>query len=424
MRRRTVVALVGIAALAVSLVVVGVGGFAAGGSLTEVWISDTPRDNRVNHHAVGVGPGDDVIVAPVSEVPYSDAPITNRSCSLVRVHPDNGSTVWRNGMPADDCFTHALTQPAIEDIDDDGRQEVVGSTTEEALVVHEATTGRETYRLPLVSYGYGRPTLADFRPTAGTEIVTSDITGHVLAATAAGDELWRVSLNETFAQQVSAYDQRVSVYDAPAVVDVDADDRREVVVGTSQGVAVIAGNGSVEYTAPVSADDIVVAQADSDPAREIVVAASGRVTAIDGGDGSREWERSFSGMNRIRQTANPDGSGPTLYVGRVNGEVVALNAQTGETEWKTTVATGEDATLPPPVVADVTGDDSVEVITVTNSGRVAVLDAVSGEELARYERSVPIWTVPTPADIDDDSRAELLVRYGDGRVVALDYAGS
>jgi len=417
MRRRTGIALVGIAVLAGGLVVVGLGGFATGGSLTEMWISETPRDNQVNHHAIGVGPDDEVIVIPVSEVPYSDVPITNMSCSLVRVRPDDGSTMWRNGMPADDCFTHALTQPAIEDIDDDGKQEVVGSTTEEALVVHEATTGREVQRLPLVSYGYGRPTLADFQSTAGTEIVTSDITGHVLAATATGGERWRVSLNETFGG-------RVSTYDAPSVADVDADDASEVVVGTSEGVAVIAANGSVEFTSPVSADDIVVAGADDDPAEEIFVAASGHVTALDGADGAKEWERSFSGMNRIRRTASPDGNGVTLYVGRVTGEAIALDAETGDTEWKTTIATGEDATLPPPVVADVNGDESVEVITVTNSGRVAVLDAASGAELARYERAVPIWTFPTPADIDGDDSAEILVRYGDGRVVALDYTSN
>ncbi|ERH02330.1 MAG: hypothetical protein J07HN6_01898, partial [Halonotius sp. J07HN6] len=40
------------------------------------------------------------------------------------------------------------------------------------------------------------------------------------------------------------------------------------------------------------------------------------------------------------------------------------------------------------------------------------------------ERAVPIWTFPTPADIDDDDSAEILVRYGDSRVVALDYASN
>jgi hypothetical protein len=73
------------------------------------------------------------------------------------------------------------------------------------------------------------------------------------------------------------------------------------------------------------------------------------------------------------------------------------------------------------VLGDVTGDRQSEVIAVTETGSVVVLDAASGAELARYERSVPIWTFATPANIDDDSRMEILVRYGDGRVVALEY---
>jgi len=63
------------------------------------------------------------------------------------------------------------------------------------------------------------------------------------------------------------------------------------------------------------------------------------------------------------------------------------------------------------------------VVRVLNSGTVAVLDPETGAELALYERTVPVWTFPTVHDIDDDGAAEILVRYGDGRVVALEYVG-
>ena len=63
------------------------------------------------------------------------------------------------------------------------------------------------------------------------------------------------------------------------------------------------------------------------------------------------------------------------------------------------------------------------MVRVLNSGTVAVLDPNTGAELALYERTVPVWTFPTVHDIDDDGAAEILVRYGDGRVVALEYVG-
>jgi outer membrane protein assembly factor BamB len=39
-----------------------------------------------------------------------------------------------------------------------------------------------------------------------------------------------------------------------------------------------------------------------------------------------------------------------------------------------------------------------------------------------YERNVPIWTFPTVHEINDDETEEILVRYGDGRVVMLGYS--
>ena len=76
------------------------------------------------------------------------------------------------------------------------------------------------------------------------------------------------------------------------------------------------------------------------------------------------------------------------------------------------------------MTGDVDGDDKQEVVGVLNTGRVAVLDADSGSELAVYERNVPVWTFPTVRDIDGDGAAEILVRYGDGRVVSLDYSSA
>ena len=88
MRLRTVAAVGGLLLVLAGLVVVGLGvAPTGGGTLTEAWVSETPRDNEVNHHAVGVDPAGDVIVAPVAEVPYSDAPITDTSCTLARLDP-------------------------------------------------------------------------------------------------------------------------------------------------------------------------------------------------------------------------------------------------------------------------------------------------------------------------------------------------
>jgi len=415
MRPRTVVVVGGLFVLlgVVLAAGLGFGTSGGGGGLTETWVSDTPRDNEVNHHAVGVGPADEVIVAPVAEVPHSDARITNTSCSLVRLDPGNGSTVWRAGMPAADCFTHALTEPAIEDVDGDDALEVVVSTTGNAMVVYDAASGTEEWRVPLATYGYGRPTVANVTGAPGPEVVTSDINGHVVLTRGDGTEVWRSALNGT------GWDSP-SVWEAPVVDDFDADSDPEVLLGTNQGTALVSADGTVQWHRNGTATYTAVADADEDPALEVITAGTSSVRAYDGASGAEEWTRSISN-GRVRTAADADDDGTVeVYVGAVGGEILTLDARTGETEWSTSVSRTEESIVPPPVLGDTTGDGRPEVIGVTKAGTVVVLDSESGAEMGRYERSVPIWTFATPADIDGDGGAEVLVRYGDGRVVALD----
>ncbi|MFB6298542.1 MAG: PQQ-binding-like beta-propeller repeat protein [Salinirussus sp.] len=413
MRSRTLAVLFALFAALGGVVILGASQ-PAPGSLTETWVSDTPRENRVNHHAVGVGPAGEVVVAPVAELPGGGVSLTDTSCALVRLDPADGSTLWRRGVPATDCFTHALTEPALADVDGDGGLEVAVSTTEEALVVRDAATGAEQWRVPLSTYGYGRPTVANLTAAPGPEVVTSDIDATVVAATADGSTLWRRPLNAT------AW-QHPAVWAAPLVDDFDADDQPEVLVGTNRGPAVLGADGSVEWRRNGSATYVATARVDADPAVEVFTAGAAAIRAYDGASGNLTWARELPN-GRIRTAADGDADGTVeVYVGQVGGTVLALNARTGATEWSTTVAAGDDVTVPPPTLGDVDGDGRSEVVAATSAGIVSVLDPASGAEIGAYGRDVPVWTFPTPADTDGDGTAEVLVRYGDGRVVALSY---
>ncbi|MFC7251817.1 PQQ-binding-like beta-propeller repeat protein [Halomicroarcula sp. GCM10025324] len=335
MRPRTGLGLVVVFVALVALVVFGLG-LAGGGELTEQWVSDTPRDNRVNHHAVGVGPEGEVIVAPVAEVPNSDAPITNTSCALVRLDPADGSTMWRTGVPAEACFTHALTEPAIEDVDSDGTLEVIVSSTEDALVAYSAANGAEEWRVSLPTYGYGRPTVANVTPAAAREIVTSDIEGNVAVVHGNGTVAWRTALNDT---QWS----RASVWGEPVVGDVDGDSEPDVFLGTSRGPVLLSAQGAVKWQRNGSATTFASAQVDDDPAVELFTGGTSELRAYDGETGDTEWRRDLTNT-RIKMASDGDGDGtPELYVGQ-SGRFLALDAQSGETEWSTTVSENDDAT--------------------------------------------------------------------------------
>ncbi|WP_436908738.1 outer membrane protein assembly factor BamB family protein [Halosimplex marinum] len=375
-----------------------------GGSLSEVWVSDTARDNEFNHH--GVGAADGVVVAPVTALQGQDG-LTRRSCSLERLAAADGSVRWWAGVPPDRCFSHALTRPAVADLNGDGALEVVAGTTQNATVAVAASDGRELFRVPTRAYGYAQPTVADVTGDSDPEIVASDISGDVFVATADGAVRWRGNLSTL-------------VYAPPVVSDIDGDGEREVVVAGREETVAFEPDGTVRWRRGVGANDAATATVGGESV--VVVAGNDGVVALDGATGDRRWNRSAEGSPAMGALADADGDGtPEAYVSEAGNVLRALDAADGDEEWRTRLATSEGAVTPPAVLADPDGDRSRELVAVTNGGTVAVLDPATGAERAAYERDVAVWTGVTPANLTAAPGDELLVRYGDGRVVALEY---
>lgn len=404
MRLRTVVVALAVVAALAGAVAVGLAG--TDGTVAQQWVSDTARENEVNHHAVGVGPRDEVVVAPVAAVPNAE-PIGPHSCSLVRLDPSDGASLWNWSVPADDCFTHALTQPVVADVDDDGSLEVAVSTTQNALVVLDAATGVEQWRVPLSTYGYGQPAVGDVTGGPGPELATSDIGGTVVIAHGNGTTAWRAETD-------------MPVWSRPWLTDVDGDGARDVLVGGGDGVVVFAGDGTTLWNSSVPATEVTVA--DTATGTTVLAGDVRTLSALDGATGERRWNRTVSGTPRIHATGDADGDGQTeVYAGVGDNTVVSVDVASGAVEWETPLGGGERQSMFAPVLGDVDGDGTPDVVAVTNDGTVAVLDGATGEERAVYDRDVRIWTFATTADLDGDGDDEILVRYGDGRVVMLDW---
>jgi outer membrane protein assembly factor BamB len=407
MRARTGAAVALAVGLLAGVALLGAGGFASGGTLTAEWVSDTARDNTINHHAVGAGGGR--VVTPVSGVGNRPG-LTDTTCSLVGLEPANGSVRWRASVSAADCFVHALTEPAVADADADGATEALAATSEDELVAYDARTGRREFAVSLPTYGYARPTVANLTPAPGPEVVAADIDGNLVVTTGEGKVLWRRPASGD-----------ATVWAPPVVDDADADGTPEVLLAGSGGIRLLNATGGVEWRHDTTVETIAYGQTDDDPAAEVIGAWTGRVVAIDGADGTVEWETSVEGTATVHDVGDADGDGTAeVYAGLTSQAVLALDAATGEREWRVAVTDGS-APMAPPVLADVDGDGTPEVAAAANDGTVAVLDPASGAELAAFQRAVPVWTQLTPADLDGADGAELLVRYGDGRVVALAY---
>lgn len=423
MRKRTVVI---VGSLLVTAFVFGVFAFSHGnvstgtsneafndGTLKEYWVSDTARHNQVNHHAITTVtiPDGVLVIAPLNEL-GDTADLTATSCALTALKGVDGTIRWEAGIAPEYCDNHAIGDPAVADIDQDGTPEVLVATDAHALYVYDALTGEERWRYTdLESLGYSSPVVADLTPASGLDIVVVDLGGSIVVLRPDGTTVWTRTLESTWA--------------APLIADFDEDGEPELAVGTGKRIVLLDGTGSIEWQTDISVLWAAAGQPNADDSAINIFVASDidrTMAVIEGQTGQIVWQRPLDGVPAVHTVADGEGDGNAeVYVGVSGGTIHALDARNGSIIWTTSVGTSDARITPPPVLGDVSGDGSPELVAVTSDGVVSVLDPTTGELRASYERDVGIWIHPTLADLDGDGAAEILVMYGDGRVVALSF---
>jgi outer membrane protein assembly factor BamB len=410
MRPRTVVAVVVVLGLLAGGALFALGGADGTGSLDATWVSDTGRDVRVNHHEPMAGQVDGVgvVFAPVSGADDTD------DCALFALDAASGDRRWNHSVSRADCAIHAVADPSLGDVDEDGTREVFVATTERRVFGFDPTTGDREFAYRLSAYGYSGPLVADFLGDSAPEVVVVDAKGEVSVVYANGTVAWT--------HQLDAY-----TFGQPAIADFDADGDRELAVGTSgEGVlALFERDGSLAWQRANATEDSITwtntGQLDDDPAREILAATTGgEVVVVDGRFGDVEWRRSFGSLAAVHAFGDGDDDGTVeVYATAQDGVLRALDGTTGETEWTTTLTTADVQMMPPPVLGDVDGDGSRELVVAGNDGTVSVVAPDDGAVTATYERDVIVYAHPRLADTDGDGVQEIYVMYADGSVVAL-----
>jgi outer membrane protein assembly factor BamB len=381
-----------------------------GGELTEQWVSETARGYQQNHHPITAATTDKgvIIVAPINDIGKT---ATNTSCALVRLNKSSGDVVWRSGLAPANCTTHSLPDATIAELDDDGTREILIARGDHTLTVYDAATGTIEWRYPTSYLGYSRPAVGNLLPAAGKEVVVVDLNGQLSVVHNGGSTAWQRNLS-------------ASTWASPFIADFDGDGASEIAVGTADGVSLFERDGERAWRTNGSVLWMVTAPVDTDPAPELIVAndIKQRVSAIDGATGRVIWSQPLESIPALHAVGDGDGDGMSeVYVGVSGGRVSALTVKNGTVEWTTDLTQDDRGVMPPPSLGDLDGDGTPKLVAVTPNGVVTVLDPNTGEQLATYKREVPIWIHPTLVDLDADGQKEILVLYGDGRVVALSY---
>ncbi|MHC4813746.1 MAG: FG-GAP-like repeat-containing protein [Planctomycetota bacterium] len=176
----------------------------------------------------------------------------------------------------------------------------------------------------------------------------------------------------------------------PAIVDTDGDGNLEVVFGsfqkrlhvvrgdTGKGLRTIAGFNGYVQSGPIVMDvngdgvkDFIAATFKSDKTFK----SDNRLTAIDGKTEKEIWHHQVGGrmgMYHGPSVGDLDGDGkPELVCSAYDGKVTCLRAKDGEEIWS--VAPGDRYFMAPTALADVDGDQDLEVVAISQS--VTVIEA-------------------------------------------------
>jgi len=328
-----------------------------------------------------------------------------------------GNTHWATQLSA---ARSVPWSPQVADIDRDGRMDVIVYTNAPSL--HRLDDGG----LALWNVSIAVPDLGLSTPTL------TDVDGDgVLDALLGGRDRQVRAFSGTNGTLIRSFGAGDWAYTA-SVADVDGDGRGEIFFGSDDSlVHAYAPDGNpiwANNTAGTSfiENSVAVGDVNGDGVLDIVTGDdgnSGPEFALDGVTGRVLWSRVLPVYREGDQTlADLDGDGTLeVLVGTFDGTLHALRGRDGVVLW---TDPGSTSQVLAPAVVDVTNDGVPEILYLSEGGTtVRVLNAtgafvhswnITASDPGFRQLSQQVMATPVVADLDGDGTMEVVVPTGSG----------
>jgi hypothetical protein len=225
-------------------------------------------------------------------------------------------------------------------------------------------------------------------------------------------------------------------FSTPAVADIDADGRNEIIVGT-QGNEVHAFNddGTSVTGFPVAlADDVVgspaIGDVDGNGDLEIVVGSKNGVVRALNHDGSDLWTRTLVAWSNFftpsPAIADVTGDGKLeTFIPTSNGKLYGLTYTGADLAGFPTTYAASTYTESSPIIADIDGDGLRDVLIGSEEKNIWAWNR-NGVALAGFPLTTDdaMRSVPTAADVDQDGDVDLVAAGWDKGVYVWDFTGT
>nr|MBS0037865.1 VCBS repeat-containing protein [Saprospiraceae bacterium] len=332
----------------------------------------------------------------------------------------DGSLMWSyfpHNPPHQGCND---TAPLIYDVDGNGQLDVIiASSCTPKTICLDGKTGELKWEAPTRGSD-SPPSIADFNNDGRMQLLHGEFTGWVRNLDAAtGELLWELEVHDNSWIQT-----------APTVVDLNNNGQLDFVVGTwafdnTDSLYAFDGNTLERlWATPIHGfmyHGTGVADFDNDGIPDLLIGSyNDTLYCINGMHGEIKWKYAASGAVAAPVViADIDNNGECDVVFTSWFSVTVLNSK-GELKWESNIP-DFTTSFRGPVVADINGDEYLDIIMGTYGGKLIAFDGKNGSliievDLKEHYGNSPfnINHAPVIADFDGDGILDAFVVGGHG----------